>query len=195
MSAKAGLARKMDQKTRRWSLVFYLGQRRTTNDERLLAIKLHNQLFVHRQLNVFAFRQRQYTAFEVVAIDFQPIRRVLVRSEFFRLLQDRQLATAFANRDLFTHAHLVGRNVDLPAVNGNMTMAYQLPCLAARNPESQPQNDAVQPALELLQTITDNLGFAVLAMLARSKIALLNGTLVSEALRAFEEQLHALAAA
>jgi hypothetical protein len=32
-------------------------------------------------------------------------------------------------------------------------------------------------------------------MLARSEIALLNGTLVAEALGAFEEQLHALAAA
>src|SRR6266851_2792839 len=232
MSAKAGLARKMDQKTRRWSLVFYLGQRRTTNDERLLAIKLNNQLFVHRQLNVFAFRQRQYAAFEVVAIYFQPIGRILVRSEFFRLLEDRQLATAFANRYLFAHAHLVGRDIDLSAINRNVTMADQLPRLAAGDPETQPQNDTVQPALELLQqqfashafsarrffeiiaelgflrevdalgllllaqlqTITDDLGFAILAMLARSKIALLNGTLVSEALRAFEEQLHALAA-
>jgi hypothetical protein len=46
-----------------------------------------------------------------------------------------------------------------------------------------------------LQAVADNLGLAVLAMLARSKIPLLDGTLIAEALGAFEEQLHALAAA
>jgi hypothetical protein len=46
-----------------------------------------------------------------------------------------------------------------------------------------------------LQAVADDLGFAVLTMLAGSKIPLLDGTLIAEALGAFEEQLHALAAA
>jgi hypothetical protein len=49
--------------------------------------------------------------------------------------------------------------------------------------------------LAQLQAVANDLGFAVLAMLAGSKITLLDGTLIAEALGAFEEQLYALAAA
>jgi hypothetical protein len=49
--------------------------------------------------------------------------------------------------------------------------------------------------LAQLQAVANDLGFAVLAMLAGSKIPLLDGTLIAEAFSAFEEQLHALAAA
>ena len=46
-----------------------------------------------------------------------------------------------------------------------------------------------------LQTVANNFGFAVFTMLTRSEVTLLDGTLIAEALGAFEEQLHALAAA
>jgi hypothetical protein len=46
-----------------------------------------------------------------------------------------------------------------------------------------------------LQAVAHDFGLAVLAMLARGKIALFDRTLVREALSAFKEQLHALAAA
>src|SRR5437588_256405 len=45
-----------------------------------------------------------------------------------------------------------------------------------------------------LQTVTYDLGLAVFTMLSRGKISLLDRTFVAEALGAFEEQLHALAA-
>ena len=45
-----------------------------------------------------------------------------------------------------------------------------------------------------LQAVAYDFRLAVLAMLARGKVALLNGTFVGETFRAFEEQLHALAA-
>src|SRR5215471_11530556 len=46
-----------------------------------------------------------------------------------------------------------------------------------------------------LQTVAYDLGLAVFPMLSGSKITLLDRTFIAEALRAFEEQLHALAAA
>jgi hypothetical protein len=46
-----------------------------------------------------------------------------------------------------------------------------------------------------LQAVAHDFGFAVFAVLAGSEIALLDGTLIAETLCAFEEQLHALAAA
>src|SRR5206468_3595066 len=46
-----------------------------------------------------------------------------------------------------------------------------------------------------LQTVANDLGFAVFPMLSGSEVTLLDRTLVAEALCAFEEQLHALAAA
>jgi hypothetical protein len=49
--------------------------------------------------------------------------------------------------------------------------------------------------LAQLQAVANNLGFAVFPMLSGSEVALLNGTLIAETLRAFEEKLHTLAAA
>jgi hypothetical protein len=49
--------------------------------------------------------------------------------------------------------------------------------------------------LSKLQAVAHDFRLAVLAVLAWSKIALLDGTLIAEAFGAFEEQLHALAAA
>src|ERR1700704_4565593 len=46
-----------------------------------------------------------------------------------------------------------------------------------------------------LQTIADDLGLAVLTMLSRGEVTLFDRTFVAEALGAFEEQLHPLAAA
>ena len=46
-----------------------------------------------------------------------------------------------------------------------------------------------------LQAVANDLGLAVFSMLAGSEVALLDGTLIAETLCAFEEQLHALAAA
>ena len=46
-----------------------------------------------------------------------------------------------------------------------------------------------------LQAVADDLGLTVFAVLAGSEVALLDRTLVGETLCAFEEQLHAFAAA
>jgi hypothetical protein len=49
--------------------------------------------------------------------------------------------------------------------------------------------------LTQLQAIANNLGLTVFAMLSGSEVPLLDGALIAETLCAFEEQLHALAAA
>src|SRR5205814_616882 len=117
----------------------------------LLAIQLHNQLLIHRQLNIFPLGQRGYATFEVIAIDFNPVRRIRVPSEFFRLLQNRQLLAGLANGDLFPDRDLVRRNVYLPAIDADVSMTNKLPRLSSRNSQSHAQDDAIEPALKLLQ--------------------------------------------
>jgi hypothetical protein len=46
-----------------------------------------------------------------------------------------------------------------------------------------------------LQTIANDFGFAVFAMLARGKVAFFNGALVAETLGALKEQLYAFTTA
>ena len=46
-----------------------------------------------------------------------------------------------------------------------------------------------------LQAVTHDFSFAVFTVLTRSEVAFFNGTLIAKALRAFEKQLHAFAAA
>jgi hypothetical protein len=49
--------------------------------------------------------------------------------------------------------------------------------------------------LAQLKAVANNFGFTVFPMLSRSEVALLDGTLIAKTLCAFEEKLHALAAA
>src|SRR4051812_9584984 len=117
----------------------------------LLAVQLHNQLLIHRQLNIFPFRQRGYTTFEIVAIDLNPVRRIRVPGEFFCLLQNWQLLARLANRDLFPDCNLVGRNIHLAAIDTDVAMTNQLSRLTSRNSQSHAQYNAIEPALQLLQ--------------------------------------------
>ena len=153
--------------------------------------------------------------------------------EVLRLLQNRKLAAVLADRNLLTCRDFEGRDVDLPPVNGDVSVAHKLPRLPARHRKAKPVHDVVEPALQLLQehpagnaartrgllkvipelpflreihalrfllftqlqTVANDFGLTVFSMLSGSKIALLDRTFIAEALRAFEEQLHALSAA
>src|SRR5215470_14116906 len=127
MSAKADLARKVDPETRRWSSFAktLLPVLRMTDDVRrtLLAIKFHDQLLIHRQLNILTLGQCQYAPFVVLAIDFEPRGLAAVCGEFFRLFKNRQLAAAFADRDLIADTDIIGRNVDLPTIHSDVPVA------------------------------------------------------------------------
>src|SRR5258708_25241860 len=184
-------------------------------------------------MNIFALRQREYLALEILAINLQPARSILMRGEFLRLFQQSQLAAVLADGNLFSHTHLIGRNVDLAAIDCDVPVTHKLPRLPARHSQANPVHHRIQTAFQLLQqkfagyalgarslleivtelaflrkvhalgllllaqlqAITNDFRFAVLAMLAGSKVTFLHRTLVGETFRAFEEQLHALAAA
>src|SRR5208283_1920604 len=199
----------------------------------LLTIKLYDQLLVHRQLNIFALRQREHFRRVIIAIHFQPVGQRRMAGKFLGQLKHRKLLAVFANRNLLARTHFIRRNVDLAIVDGYVPVAHQLTCLAPRLREAQPENDIVQPPLQLLQkqltgyapgarslfkvvaelpfqreadalgflflaqlqAVANNLGLPVFSMLSRSEVALLDGTLIAKAFCAFEEQLHALAAA
>src|ERR1700674_1521642 len=128
-------------------------QRPTTNDTSLLAVQLDYQLLVHRQLYVFASRQRNDAALVVLAIDLQPHRRRLMTGKILRDFENRNLAAALANLNLFAHGDLVRRNVDLLPVHLHVSVTHQLARLAAGNAEAQSVDDVVQTPLERLQQL------------------------------------------
>src|ERR1700733_4885617 len=98
---------------------------------KLLAIQFYDQLFVHWHLYLIAFRQRDHPSSVRVAIDFQPVWRVLMAGKFLRRLQDRQFTAIFTDCDLVSRAHLERGDVYLASVDLNVAVPYQLPRLAA----------------------------------------------------------------
>src|SRR5580693_6401894 len=197
---------------------------------RLLAVQLDDQLFVDRQLNIFALRQTQDTRFVIVPVHFQPGGHGSVTGEFLGQFEHRQLLAVLADGNLLARAYFIRRNVDFAGVYGNVPVTHQL---APRLREAQAVDHVIQTAFQLLQQQlagdafgarsllevvakltflreVDALGFlffaqlqavaydfrlAVFPVLSGGEVALLDGTLIAEALCAFEEQLHALAAA
>src|ERR1035437_2352203 len=95
--------------------------------------------------------------------------------------QQPELVAFLAHGNFFAGTHLVGRNVHLLTVDLHVTVADQLTGLAPRYGKAE--------------AVDHDFGLAVFAVLAGSEITLLDRTLVREALCAFEEQFHALAAA
>src|SRR5512133_2021436 len=71
--------------------------------------------------------------------------------EILRCLNHDQLAAVLAHRDFFTDAHLVTRNVHLPPVDRDVTVANQLARLAARLCEAKSEHNVVETTLQLLQ--------------------------------------------
>src|SRR5712692_1864514 len=117
----------------------------------LLTVQFYDQLLVDRQLDVFALGQGNDASLVIVTINAQPVGRVLVTGEIFRLLENGQLAAAFANCDLLTYIHLVGRDVDFAPVHMNMAVTHELARLPAGQGEPQAIDNIVQASLKLLQ--------------------------------------------
>ncbi|SPE45587.1 hypothetical protein SBA7_900029 [Candidatus Sulfotelmatobacter sp. SbA7] len=152
----ADRARKVDQNkivVRRGSWVVGVCERPTTDDQRpaLLTIKFYNQLLIDRQLNFFALGQGQHLAPEVLAVDLQPTRRILMTGKFLGLLENRQLAATLADGNLVAHIRLVRGDVDLAAVHMHVAVAHQLAGLTTGNAEAEAMHDRVQAAFQLLQ--------------------------------------------
>jgi len=166
-------------------------------------------------------------------VDVEPAHLALTAGEILRLLQNRHRLRLLTQRDLIANLALEGWDVHLAAVDGYVSVAHDLACLATRHGEAHAVNNVVETGLELLQqqltgnaglarsglvvcaelglerevdalgllllaelqAVAYDLGLAGLAVLAWGEVALLNGALVGEALRALEEKLYAVAAA
>jgi len=118
---------------------------------RLFAIKLNYQLLIHRQLNIFTLGQCQDAPFVIVAIDFEPRRRISVSGKFLCLLENRQLTAGLANHDLIANTDLERWDVHLAAIHIDVAVTNQLTRLATGDAESDAKNNGIETALELLQ--------------------------------------------
>src|SRR5512146_518077 len=127
----------------------------------LLRIQFDDQLLVDGQVDVFPLRQVDHPALEGLAIYLQPARSGLMRRVLHGLLDNGQRAALLAYRDFVPRLHFIGRNVDLAAINLNVSVANKLARLAPRYRESHAVNDVVQAALQLLQQqLARDAGFA-----------------------------------
>ena len=117
----------------------------------LLAIKLNNQLLIHRQLNIFALGQREHPSRVIIAIHFQPVGLRAVAGKLLGHFQDDQLLAVLANGNFLARTHFIRRNVDLAIVHRNMSVPHQLPRLAPGLREARSIDHIVQPPFQLLQ--------------------------------------------
>src|SRR5271163_758383 len=119
----------------------------------LLRIQFDNQLLVHRQLNIFASRQRYHAAFVILAIDLQPHRSRLMAGKVPRDFENWNLTATLANLNFFAYRDFVGRNVDLLAIHLDVSVTHQLARLAAGNTEAEAKDNVVETAFERFEQL------------------------------------------
>src|SRR5262249_51247596 len=153
-------SRSILQRPRRLSFRFGFGYATSRNASccsstmlRLLRVQFDDQLFVDRQIDVFALRQSGYASFVIVAIDFEPVHCRLMTGELLRGLEHSHLLAVIAYCDLFADRNLVRRNIHLASVDRYVSVTNQLASLTARNREAKAIDDVVQTTLELLQQL------------------------------------------
>src|SRR5262249_41663444 len=145
------LARNVDLTQLQFSAFRFQIEARNLKLRSLLAVQLDDQLLIDRLLDVFTLGQRENFSFEVVAVNLQPGRQILVAGEFLCRFQNRQRTAGFFNRDLVANVYLVRRDVHFLSVHQDMSVTYQLACLTAGGSETKPEDNAVETAFELLQ--------------------------------------------
>src|SRR4051794_21575440 len=143
------------------------------DDRNLLALLAHGNLRSGRHL------ERRHVYLAAVHMN------VAVAYELARLAPRNREAEAIHNiveaRFELLQQALTG---DAPGACGNLEVGAELPFLA--------EVDALGLLLlAKLEAVADDFRLAIFAVLARREVAFLNRTLVSEALRALEEELHA----
>src|ERR1700733_10744729 len=117
----------------------------------LLAVKFNDQLFIDRQLNIFALGQGQYSRLVSVPVNFEPVGQRAVAGKFFGHFQHGELLAVLANGNFLARTHLIRRNVDLAIVDRDVSVGHQLPRLPPRLRKAQAIHHIVQTPLQLLQ--------------------------------------------
>src|SRR5260370_14350249 len=172
-------------------------------------------------------------AFEVIAVDLQPVGRGRVRGGVAGSQDSRVVLALLADLDGIVRADFKRRNIDLAAIHQHVAVAHELAGLIAAGAESHAVHDAVQAPFERpqkilasdallsgglleqvaelvlqqavvaarfllfaqLQAIANQFRLAILAVLAGSEVALLDGALFSVTALPFQKQFHSLSPA
>src|SRR5436309_10380097 len=136
----------------------------SSSDDLLLRIELDDQLLLDRQLDVFAFGQLDDRPREGLRREIQPARNAPGPCRLDRgldLLVDPALLLDGNDLSL---PDPVGRDRDLPGVDGDVPVAHELASLRTRGRETQGVDDVVQTSLELLEQVGARDPFAPLRL-------------------------------
>jgi len=114
----------------------------------LARIQLDNQLLVDHRLDLFPRRNAGYFAFESIAIDRQPIGHWNDLGQL-EIAQGQLSRLRFVfHRNFIASFHVVGRNIDCPAVYQDVPMGNELARAAAGIGQAQTEDDVVETGLE-----------------------------------------------
>src|SRR5262245_44067443 len=114
----------------------------------LLRVQLDDELLADRHREVLAVRVSLHAALEVFLVDLEPLRDPAPLDARQRVDDARDLAARLLDLDHVARAHQVRRDVDLAAVDAEVTVPGELARLGVIGGESHPVDDVVQPALE-----------------------------------------------
>src|SRR5687767_4311137 len=137
---------------------------------KLLGVQLDDQVFVDVGRQVCTVRRRLERAGHLLRIDLDPTRgKVHLLRKRQRFLDAELLARALGDRDLVARLDLVGRQIDLLAVDHDRLVRDELARLRARHREAHAVDDVVEALLEDAQQVLA--GVALLARRLRVDVA------------------------
>src|SRR6266508_919475 len=117
----------------------------------LLGVELDDELLLQRHLVLVPGRHREDREPGLTGAQLEPARLGPAGLELDRLVDVEVAAHLLLDLDDVARLHLVGGDVDLPAVVRDVGMAHELPGLVARAGQAAPVGDVVQTRLEELQ--------------------------------------------
>src|SRR5436190_7702896 len=119
----------------------------------LLRVEFDDELFLNRKTDVFALRNIEHPAAELLGVELEPGGDPATAGRFDGLADLIVLAALLPNLDRIALADLVRRDVHLPAVDFDVSVAHELTGLGARGGKAERIDDVVEPQLELAQEL------------------------------------------
>src|SRR5437763_4585489 len=117
----------------------------------LLRVELDDQLFLHRRIDLLALRPLQHLARQPFVVCLEP--RGDGGGEVGRVADDLLGGGTGLESDDVVGPHLEARDVDPPAVDGEVAVADELASLRARGCEPEAVDDVVETRLERTQQV------------------------------------------